>query len=310
MEVIVALPTIFLMIFLTFELANLVSETLWQKSISLLFRLITTARLKGTLWLAGESRKRASSKSTELRQSQAMRFAKLWNIDTYGNLFHAVLIISFCIIISICTVSLRIKFERYLILWGILIILGTLVGIIFDLLAWLPISTTLFFESLDMILEYRQLENSVISPSKRNREVDSLYTVVRSIKRADFVPYFVARFSIVILLTILSFSAIYFFVGIIEHFTGFIDTSGQEVHSFWDFLYSSVMLTATFGPVFEPVTWLSRFLVGIHALLTLCLLVIVITFFSSLSEERIKTERSRFLQKLNSIKEGNNDASP
>ena len=90
----------------------------------------------------------------------------------------------------------------------------------------------------------------------------------------------------------------------------FVDTTGNPVSNLWDLLYRSVMLTATFGPPFDPTTGLAKFFTSIHAIITLCLLVIVITFFGSISEEKLQTEKQNFLAEINPLLGKDPDSSP
>lgn len=67
---------IFLVI-LTFELADLVSETLWQRYMPEIFKLITAARLRGSLWLVGGRLQGKDARRLKLNHSEVIRLATM-----------------------------------------------------------------------------------------------------------------------------------------------------------------------------------------------------------------------------------------
>lgn len=274
-------------------------ETLWQRSVSPLFKLISATRRKSAFGVIREDKEHHPSVP---RKFNLIRFARFWSVDAYGNLFHGITIMTGALLIGVIGSNVK-----WILLVEIIVIATTLIVLILDLLIWLPASITLFFESIDMIVEYRELERGILKSPTWRFDIDWLYNIVTELNLNVLSPYFIARFLLVIVLTVISFAAQYTLLSIVDS-KSFLNASGEEVQSFGDFLYGSVMMTTTIGPSFEPTTEWGKAIVATHALVTVCILVIVVTFFGSLSEEKLKAEKNKTLNKIEKMRRKDEDA--
>jgi hypothetical protein len=260
-----------------FELGNLLIESLKQVSISPTYKLIIIIR-EQTL------------KRQILRQKH--RFTFKWHYDPYGNLTHL------CIIVIVSAALSLVSSDKFIIFSQIGTLLLAVLILLLDLFNWVPTSVKLLLESqVPIAQQYLEWTKQIFSSDEWRKEAEHLRNEINGIHLGDLVPSFVQRFASVLLIVVFTFATSYYLLARLDS-SLFADASGQPITRFDEFLYQSVMITTTFGPPFEADGW-ARVLVAIHAIVTLYLFVLVLAFFGTISEEKLSTEKERFLDDLN-----------
>jgi hypothetical protein len=133
------------------------------------------------------------------------------------------------------------------------------------------------------------------SKSYLEANLGKLKTEIEHFSQASYAPYFVARFFIILVLSVIFYTIIYYSINLSLP-GSFTDSS--MTFSLLDSLYYSAMLTTGIGSSFEPQQFVAKLFVALHGFVNLYLLVLVITFFATISEKEIDSERDRLLSSI------------
>jgi hypothetical protein len=177
--------------------------------------------------------------------------------------------------------------------------MASLAILLIDQLFWVGSSMLLYFQALQGRLFYLKTRRSThkINIAKSNVEINQLKLKVERFTISKYIPRFILKFFAVILLTLFTFSVVYYSINLI--YPASFQSSSGAVITYIDLLYHSIFITTALGSNIEPKTILARSVSSLHGFVNLYLLVLVISFFTSASESEINIEKSKLVELIN-----------
>lgn len=212
--------------------------------------------------------------------------------DSAGTLAHGLCIAFTSLLAILCFDNLGYwLFLQTILLQTVLIIL------LIDQLFWVRSAVKVYFSRLYGKVE--AVENLAAfeanSQGYLEENLGKLKNEIRNFSQASYAPYFVARFFIILVLSVFFYTVIYYSLNL--GLPGsFINFSGS--FSILDSLYYSAMITTGIGSSLEPQQLIAKLFVAIHGFVNLYLLVLVITFFATISEKEVDSEKERLLSSI------------
>ncbi len=203
-----------------------------------------------------------------------------------------------CILIFVASIMVVLVDPTFTIWIGyqIFILQGTLVVLLIDQLFWVGSSMLLYFQALNGHLHYLTAMKAIEKkdPNKWNTQIDELKDKVEQFSISKYTPNFMIRFFTVILVAIYTYSIIYYSVELSKP-GSFIDTTGGTL-GYFQFMYYSIVITTSLNTSIDPQTIIARTFSALQGFTNLYLFVLVISFFASVSESQIETERKSLLR--------------
>lgn len=206
-----------------------------------------------------------------------------------------------CILISLAAI-LALLADSSFKLWisyQIFILQVTLIALLLDQLFWVGSSMLLYFQALKGHVHYLTTMRVI---EKKNREkwdtqLNTLKNKIQQFSISKYTPNFMLRFFAVVLVTVLTYSIIYYSLERVSP-GSFTDPTSTPI-SYLQLLYHSVVVTTSLNTTTEPHSIIARVFSAIQGFINLYLFVLVISFFASVSESQVETERENLLKSIN-----------